>query len=329
VAARASLSDSVKAAFGSAVDATFGAVDTTVSTASSAAKDVSEAADVVVKATKPAVDAAAPVVSKAASAAAERGAPVAKDAIAAARAALTDAGAPVDDVTAAATKAAGVAAEAVTQVTPIAKSGVDAAATYVTTNSPETLLATAAYAVGAYVLLPPLLSAASALTRGYAGELAATDLLERLLARSCVLVDIRSDAVRVSSGEPDLPQSARGCFVHWPVQRISRKERGQVSDPDGIEAETTGLQIANLKKLSKGKAVVIMDDGNSRSAKIIARRLAREGYGKAYVLGGGFGEWKRASLRTREVTKVFVETVAAPKLAGTISSGRTVRGFLE
>eukprot|EP00793_Prasinoderma_coloniale_P007094 PRCOL_00006946-RA len=279
----------VKAAFGSAVDATFGAVDTTVSTASSAAKDVSEAADVVVKATKPAVDAAAPVVSKAASAAAERGAPVAKDAIAAARAALTDAGAPVDDVTAAATKAAGVAAEAVTQVTPIAKSGVDAAATYVTTNSPETLLATAAYAVGAYVLLPPLLSAASALTRGYAGELAATDLLERLLARSCVLVDIRSDAVRVSSGEPDLPQSARGCFVHWPVQRISRKERGQ----------------------------------------IIARRLAREGYGKAYVLGGGFGEWKRASLRTREVTKVFVETVAAPKLAGTISGGRTVRGFLE
>ena len=71
------------------------------------------------------------------------------------------------------------------------------------------------------------------------------------------------------------------------------------------------------------------DDGNSRSAKIIARRLAREGYGKAYVLGGGFGEWKRASLRTREVTKVFVETVAAPKLAGTISGGRTVRGFLE
>ena len=32
----------------------------------------------------------------------------------------------------------------------------------------------------------------------------------------------------------------------------------------GIEAETTGLQIANLKKLSKGKAVVIMVRGARR-----------------------------------------------------------------
>lgn len=318
--------DSLKSAFGSAVDTTFGTASTVAETATSVAKDASEAAEIVVKATKPAVDAAAPVVSKAASAAAEKGVPAAGEALSAARSALVEAGAPVEDVTAALNKGLTAGSDVVTKATPVVKSTADSLLTFLTTTSPDTLAAGAAAAVGAYYLLPPVLGALATLTRGYAGELRATDLLDLLINKKCVVVDIRSDAVRVSAGEPDLPGPARGKLLHWPVQKISRKERGQVSDPDGIEAETTGLQIANLKRLKKGNTVVIMDEGNSRVAGIIARRLAKEGYGNTYILKGGFGEWKRASLKTREVTKVFVEAVAAPQLT---ISGKGPRGFLE
>ena len=136
----------------------------------------------------------------------------------------------------------------------------------------------------------------------------------------CVCVPLHVRAARARAHHERAPARADVASARGRASRVA---------PASHLLQTHTHTHTRTHALTHTAAAHPQDDGNSRSAKIIARRLAREGYGKAYVLGGGFGEWKRASLRTREVTKVFVETVAAPKLAGTISGGRTVRGFLE
>jgi hypothetical protein len=54
-----------------------------------------------------------------------------------------------------------------------------------------------------------------------------------------------------------------------------------------VEADSTARIIAALKKVSKGKPVVILD-ANASLAKLVARKVAALGFRSVYVVDGGF-----------------------------------------
>lgn len=63
----------------------------------------------------------------------------------------------------------------------------------------------------------------------------------------------------------------------------------------------TALQIAALKKVSKGKTLILLDR-NGSVAKTIAKSLANKGFGRVYVLSGGFdgrGGWSASKLQAK------------------------------
>lgn len=58
------------------------------------------------------------------------------------------------------------------------------------------------------------------------------------------------------------------------------------------------LQIAALKKVSKGTRVLLLDR-NGGGAKAIARELTRRGFRKVFVVQGGFSGWTSSKLQTK------------------------------
>ena len=58
------------------------------------------------------------------------------------------------------------------------------------------------------------------------------------------------------------------------------------------------LQIAALKKVSKGTRILLLDR-NGGGAKAIARELTRRGFRKAFVVQGGFSGWTSSKLQTK------------------------------
>ena len=65
-----------------------------------------------------------------------------------------------------------------------------------------------------------------------------------------------------------------------------------------MEADSTARIIAALKKVSKGKPVVLLD-ANASLAKQVARKLSALGFGNVYVVEGGFdgrGGWVSSGL---------------------------------
>lgn len=58
-----------------------------------------------------------------------------------------------------------------------------------------------------------------------------------------------------------------------------KRLRSQLRDPSAIEAQVTALQIASLKKISKGTKVILLDRYGP-AARTVAKELTRKGYGK-------------------------------------------------
>lgn len=310
------------------IESTANVVTKTTDTVTGVAGDLTEAAKVVAKASEPAVSAATPIVKAGVGVAVEKGTPIVGQLFSTLKDAVNQG---VDSETlsqasSAIKKAADVTGKAVDVGLPVATEATKTTVDFVTTTDPVVLAAGAAAAFVSYYALPPLAGVLADISRGYAGNISAPDLLDTLINKRCTLVDIRSDQSRVSAGEPQLPSQARNKFVHWPVVKITRKERGQVKGADAIESQVTAIQIAALKKLpGKGSPVVIMDENGSGQAKDIAKRVSSMGYSKVYVLNGGFSAWKSASLGVQEVSRVFTEVVTPPELG----SGSTIRGFLN
>ena len=50
----------------------------------------------------------------------------------------------------------------------------------------------------------------------------------------------------------------------------------------------TALQIAALKRLGKGNKVLLLDRNGGGAAKAVARALADRGFGRVFVIKGGF-----------------------------------------
>ncbi len=62
--------------------------------------------------------------------------------------------------------------------------------------------------------------------------------------------------------------------------------------------QITAMQIAALKRLNKGTTLYILDR-NGSGAKAVAKELAKRGFGKAFVVAGGFQAWTSAKLATK------------------------------
>jgi hypothetical protein len=49
----------------------------------------------------------------------------------------------------------------------------------------------------------------------------------------------------------------------------------------------TALQVAALRRISRGSKIILLDR-NGSSSKAVARELAKRGYGRVFVMRGGF-----------------------------------------
>lgn len=80
----------------------------------------------------------------------------------------------------------------------------------------------------------------------------------------------------------------------------------------------TALQIAALKRLSRGSRLLVLDrNGGGGGAKAVARALAERGFGKVYVIKGGFQGWQASKLRTKSANVVSRVEVLPPGSFGT------------
>ena len=140
-----------------------------------------------------------------------------------------------------------------------------------------------------------------------------------------LLVDIRKASEVESKGVPVLPRGQSGKLVRVEFDGITdRALRAAMNDPVGVEAESTARIIANLKRSSPGKPVVVLDT-NAGLAKAVARRLAALGFRRVFCVDGGFdgrGGWVSAGLATAQVSGGGGSGRGLPGLPGLTQTAR-------
>ena len=290
--------------------ATGAAIKAVVSAASSAGHVVADVYDRVAPAVKTAANAAAPAVKSAARFAADVAEPVGK----AVTPLLQSAGSEVDTLL----SSQGANPKALSAAAAQAGGAVDAAAN-AATGAASTLVAAgpvavaqaAAGLVAAAVLAPPLLRTLATRARGFAGEVSAAAALDAAAGSGdAVLIDIRAAADKEAAGVPFLPGGGRLVDVDFGAV-TDRRLRSLLRDPSAVERAVTALEVASLKRVSKGTTVLLLDRAG-RDAKGVARDLAARGFNKVYVVSGGFSAWTSAKLPSRASSNVsHVEVLPA------------------
>lgn len=297
-------------AAGDAVKAGLGAAEQGVDAAKSAyqtiAPIVQTTTEAMGPAVKSAVDAASPVVQAGVRAAGEAASTVTPSL----ERVLSDTG--VDS-----RAVVGAGEQAVAAAKPLLESLV----TFVTTSPPEIVAETAVGLVAAYYLLPPVFKATVGLLRGYAGDVSPAAALDALSTQgNAVLVDVRSARDKEQQGLPDL--SNAGKLVELEYATIEdRKIRGQLRDIGALEIKITAMQIAALKRLSTASPIYLLDRSGGL-AKAVAKELAGRGFGKVYVINGGFSGWQRDRLGTKLASSVSRVEVLLP---GSVRGGGSAR----
>ncbi|CAI5498819.1 unnamed protein product [Closterium sp. Naga37s-1] len=222
-----------------------------------------DVAEQVVRVTKPLVEAAAPVVIEGAQEALKAAAPVASDLAEKASKALQDSGVDVAPVVEAARTAASVAdgvsdstGRAITAVTPYATSTVD----LISSADPTALSIAAGGLFGLYLLLPSIGRGIAYSFRGYAGDLTAAQALDVLEREESVLVDVRSEDQKLSSGVPSLPRGLSRKIIYVPVEEVPVELRDQLKNPLNTEAELTAIKVASLKRIGRRAKLIVIDN---------------------------------------------------------------------
>ncbi|GIL47528.1 hypothetical protein Vafri_4328, partial [Volvox africanus] len=307
-----------------AVKATGEVVKAGISTIQTGVKILKDGYDVAAPIAKQAVDTVAPVVVEAAKKTVE----LAQPAIDAAAPAISNTVSDVLESTgvdlSAVTNAAGtvgdVAGTAVSAATPVARGVVEALAT----SDPLTLGEYALGAVALYYLTPLVFG----LFRGFAGEVTAAVALDTVVNDpSAVLIDVRAAREKEASGVPDVPGAASSKVLEVEFAALEDKKlRSQLKDPSFIEAQTTALQIASLRRIGTGSKVILLDRYGPQ-AEAVARELAKKGYSRVYIVSGGFdgrAGWIQSKLQIKPFTATNL-TFAAPAFGartGTTSTRR-------
>ena len=222
--------------------------------------------------------AAGPIVSEATSKVAGAGA----SAVGAAGDAIKAKGIDVEPVAGVVGKAATVVAGAASSVLPT----VDDVAGFLSDATPTELAEVGAGAVALYLLSPALLGVLGGILRGYAGSVRPVEAYDAVTSGKCVIVDIRQDTGR---GEIKVP---RGKVLAIPREKLS----GNFKNMGDVEANLTALKVASLKGVKRGSKVLILDNNGGSDATKVAKALAAQGFGKAFVVQGGFNGWANAGL---------------------------------
>lgn len=74
----------------------------------------------------------------------------------------------------------------------------------------------------------------------------------------------------------------------------------------------TALQIASLKRLSPGCKVLLLDRNGGGAAKAVAKALAARGFGRVFVIKGGYGGWVASKLRTKSAAVAYSRVEVIP-----------------
>ncbi|KAK9846572.1 hypothetical protein WJX81_006817 [Elliptochloris bilobata] len=215
---------------------------------------------------------------------------------------------------------------------PTVDSTVSTVSSTLATTDPVVLAEYAAGLVALYYLGPPLLKGIFGSLRGYAGNISPAAALDAVSNDgNTLLIDIRTEREKEAGGLPDLPNSGRLVELEYAVIE-DRKVRSLLRNVSAIEQQVTVLQIAALKKVSKGTRMLLLDR-NGSGAKAIARELSRRGFKKVFVVQGGFSGWTAAKLQTKLSSSVSsVEVLSPSSLFGTMrqsANGKTSRRSLQ
>lgn len=323
-AARADELDSTVETVVGAVKATGEVVKAGITTLQSGVKVLKDGYDIAAPYAKQAVDTVAPVVVEAAKKTVELAQPAIEAAAPAISSTVTDVlestGVDLSAVTDVAGTVTDVAGSAVSAATPVARGLAEVLAN----SDPVTLGEYALGAVALYYLTPAFFGA----FRGFAGQLSAAAALDAVVQEaSAVLIDIRSIREKEASGVPDVPGAASGKVLEVEFAALEDKKlRSQLKNPQDIEAQTTALQIASLRRIGSSTKVVLLDRYGPQ-AEAVAKELSKKGYGKVYVVSGGFdgrAGWIQSKLQIKPYTSTNL-TFSAPSFGGRTGTTSTRR----
>lgn len=323
--------DSAVDSLTSAIKAAGAGAKTALELIGAGVKVAKEGYEVAAPVIKQGVDAVAPVVSEAYKVTTETAAPL-----------LQKAAPVVQDTVQSAFKSTGVDVNSISKttglVTKTAEEGVTAAkpllaqaANFLTTTEPVLLAEYGLGAVALYYLTPALLGGFVGSLRGFAGEVTAAQALDLLASDgSAVLIDIRTEREKEASGLADVPGGSKGKLLEVEYAFTEdRKLRGQLRDPSAIEAQVTALQIAALKRIGRGSKVLLLDRFGNTS-KAVAKELSRRGFGRVFVVSGGFdgrAGWVQSKLLVKPTATQFVSSSPIANLSRTLSTRtETTRG---
>lgn len=280
--------DKIEGAFGAAAGAAGKAADA-VSAAATVAKPFAEKA----------VDAAAPLLDATGKYAERTVAPLAGEAIKTAGSAaagvagsaanaIKSRGIDVEPVAGAAGAAGKLAGDfATTTAAPALEKFGD----YLSTASPTDLAELGAGVLAAYFIAPALLGVVASSARGYAGSVRPVEAYDDVLnKKNVVVVDVRREN-EVERGEIDFPRRAASRVLQVPREQL----RGNFKNSSAVDANLTALKVANLKGVKRGTKVYLLD-ANGGDAPKVAKALTAQGFGKVYVIQGGFNGWASAGL---------------------------------
>lgn len=132
--------------------------------------------------------------------------------------------------------------------------------------------------------------------RGFAGELTPPQTLDKLMAdKSAVLVDLRTPDEVAAKGLLDLPKKQAKQVVVCERTTLSGGQFQNISD---TETQVTAVKLASLKSIKKGKTVILLDQQGKQATRI-AKELSSKGYGKVFIVKGGFLSWMDAQIKTK------------------------------
>uniref|UniRef100_J3L6P9 Rhodanese domain-containing protein n=1 Tax=Oryza brachyantha TaxID=4533 RepID=J3L6P9_ORYBR len=143
---------------------------------------------------------------------------------------------------------------------------------------------------------------------GYSGDLSPESTLELLRNDDkAVLIDVRSEDLRVKDGIPDLRRAARSKYATAASPEIKGSVKKQLKGGRDVDDALLAVVIRNLKLVKGDSKVIIMDANGSRS-KAIARLLKKLGVQRPYLVKGGFQSWAK-NLRVKELKPETALTV--------------------
>jgi len=196
---------------------------------------------------------------------------------------------------------------------------------YLAVQEPVVLGEYALAATALYFLGPAALGAFGGYLRGFAGDVTAAAALDGLVNDgNTVLIDIRTGKDKELTGVPDVPSAGASKVIEVEFAATEdRKLRGQLRDAGSIEAQVTALQIAALKRVSKGSRILLLDRFGP-IANAVARELGRKGYSKVFVVSGGFdgrGGWVQSKLQIKPSATAFATgTTFSNSITKTVST---------